>query len=127
MQAKAIRSLGCAAEAVTVGHNPYCKASAMDHSIVLPTTRTRFYGSRNVLESEGVMEGLMETRYGSLERLVAMQVMFCHMAARVAAFWYVLPSPPLPFPRPCVMAEPNVELVQELQKFMVITACTRRW
>ena len=42
VQAKAIRSLGCAAEAVTVGHNPYCKASAMDHSIVLPTTRKRF-------------------------------------------------------------------------------------
>ena len=38
MQAKAIRSLGCTAEAVTVGHNPYTKASAMDRSIVLPTT-----------------------------------------------------------------------------------------
>ena len=42
VQAKAIRSLGGAAEAVTVGHNPYCKASAMDHSIILPTTRKRF-------------------------------------------------------------------------------------
>ena len=42
VQAKAIRSMGCAAEAVTVGHNPYCKASAMDHSIVLPTTRKGF-------------------------------------------------------------------------------------
>ena len=38
---------------------------------------------------EGVMEGLMESRYASLERLVAMQVMFYHMAARVATFWYV--------------------------------------
>lgn len=41
MQAKAIRSLGCTAEAVTVGHNPYSKASAMDRSIVLPTTHHR--------------------------------------------------------------------------------------
>jgi len=41
MQAKAIRSLGCTAEAMTVGHNPYSKASAMDRSIVLPTTRHR--------------------------------------------------------------------------------------
>ncbi len=41
IQAKAIRSLGCTAEAVTVGHNPYSKASAMDRSIVLPTTRHR--------------------------------------------------------------------------------------
>ena len=38
---------------------------------------------------EGIMEGLVESRYTSLERLVAMQVMFYHMAARVAAFWYV--------------------------------------
>ncbi|KAA6424459.1 MAG: hypothetical protein FRX49_05671 [Trebouxia sp. A1-2] len=42
-QAKAIRSLGCTAEAITVGHNPYSKASAMDRSIVLPTTRHRLY------------------------------------------------------------------------------------
>ena len=37
---------------------------------------------------EAIMEGLVESRYASLERLVAMQVMFYHMAARVAAFWY---------------------------------------
>lgn len=39
--------------------------------------------------NEGLMEGLVESRYASLERLVAMQVMFYHMASRVAAFWYV--------------------------------------
>ena len=41
------------------------------------------------LKREAVLERLVESRFGSLERLVAMQVMFYHMAARVAAFWYV--------------------------------------
>ncbi len=38
-------------------------------------------------DPEGLLERLVESRYGSLERLVAMQVMFYHMAARVAGFW----------------------------------------
>ena len=43
--------------------------------------------SKLALESHRVLENLVESRFGSLERLVAMQVMFYHMAARVAAFW----------------------------------------
>lgn len=34
-----------------------------------------------------LLESLVESRLTSLERLVAMQVMFYHMAARVASFW----------------------------------------
>ena len=34
-----------------------------------------------------LVESIVESRLTSLERLVAMQVMFYHMAARVAAFW----------------------------------------
>ncbi|KAL0052460.1 hypothetical protein WJX82_002586 [Trebouxia sp. C0006] len=113
-QAKAIRSLGCTAEAVTVGHNPYSKASAMDHSIVLPTTRHRLcskdcsivglqdhkescqrqaalsnsgQSSKDGLTGDAMMERLAESRFGALERLVAMQVMFYHMAACIASFW----------------------------------------
>ena len=34
-----------------------------------------------------LLESLVESQLTSLERLVAMQVMFYHMAARVASFW----------------------------------------
>ena len=38
MQAKVIQSLGCAADVITVGHNPAINPISTDHSIVLPTT-----------------------------------------------------------------------------------------
>ena len=37
--------------------------------------------------SQALLESLMESRFTSLERLIAMQVMFYHMAASVANFW----------------------------------------
>ncbi|KAL0031273.1 hypothetical protein WJX77_012514 [Trebouxia sp. C0004] len=108
-QAKAIRSLGCSAEAVTMGHNPHSKASAMDRSVVLPTTCHHLFcedcsivglqdqkqpsqrqAALNIADQsskDGMVERLVESRFGSLERLVAMQVMFYNMAARIAGFW----------------------------------------
>ena len=41
-QAHVIRSLGCPAEIMTVGHNPYFNPTAQDHAIVLPTNRNGF-------------------------------------------------------------------------------------
>lgn len=38
MQAKVIQSLGCAADVITVGHNPAINPISTDHSIVLPTS-----------------------------------------------------------------------------------------
>ncbi len=46
--------------------------------------------SKDGLAGDGMVERLVESRFGSLERLVAMQVMFYHMAARIAGFWCVL-------------------------------------
>ena len=37
--------------------------------------------------SQALLESLVESRFTSLERLIAMQVMFYYMAARVANFW----------------------------------------
>ena len=45
--------------------------------------------SKDGLVGEPVMERLAESRFGALERLVAMQVMFYHMAAHIAGFWCV--------------------------------------
>ena len=41
----------------------------------------------NTMAGHALVESIVESRLTSLERLVAMQVMFYHMAARVAAFW----------------------------------------
>ena len=41
----------------------------------------------DVMTSSSMLESLIESRFASLERLVAMQTMFYHMAAHVANFW----------------------------------------
>ena len=46
--------------------------------------------SKDGLTGDAMMERLAESRFGALERLVAMQVMFYHMAACIADFWCVL-------------------------------------
>ncbi len=46
--------------------------------------------SKDGLAGDAMMERLAESRFGALERLVAMQVMFYHMAACIADFWCVL-------------------------------------
>ena len=56
---------------------PFCTAARAVQSGTIP-------GTLNILEV------LLESRFNSLERLVALQVMFYHMTARVAAFWYAL-------------------------------------
>ena len=56
---------------------PFCTAARAVPSGTIP-------GTQNILEV------LLESRFNSLERLVALQVMFYHMTARVAAFWYAL-------------------------------------
>ena len=43
--------------------------------------------SEGTAGQHALLESIVESRLTSLERLVAMQVMFYHMAARVAAFW----------------------------------------
>ena len=48
--------------------------------------------SKDGLTGDAMMERLAESRFGALERLVAMQVMFYHMAACIASFWCVLHS-----------------------------------
>jgi len=46
--------------------------------------------NKDGLAGDAMMERLAESRFGALERLVAMQVMFYHMAACIASFWCVL-------------------------------------
>ncbi len=46
--------------------------------------------NKDGLAGDAMMERLAESRFGALERLVAMQVMFYHMAACIAGFWCVL-------------------------------------
>ena len=44
--------------------------------------------SRNDAKNHtSALESLIESRFASLERLIAMQTMFYHMAAHVASFW----------------------------------------
>lgn len=54
-QAHVIRSLSCPPEILTIGHNPYFNATAMDHSIVLPSNRHRF-----------LCEAIMSAKDGSI-------------------------------------------------------------
>lgn len=41
----------------------------------------------DVVTSSSMLENLIESRFASLERLIALQTMFYHMAAHVANFW----------------------------------------